>query len=320
MMKVESQHLLPTFKAKILQMKRSIAMNQGFLHLLQASGWKLVGGLGHEEKEQPRPQEMYMDRVTATLLQITREWSQEGAKERAQSFSLILDSLQTLFPTEGRHKLRVLVPGSGLGRLPWEIARLGFSVEANELSWFMLLATRLILSRDSVDAFNIAPHATEAKNQPTSMIQNRILSVPDVNPSSLTLGPQGSPLITLSSGDWLQLYGAAEYGKWNCIVTCFFLDTASCVLEYVERISLLLSRGGVWINFGPLPYHYPGQESSKPSRKTLELTYLELTGALPQFGLELKEEKTKIECQYCQDPHSLKHRYFEAVFLVAIKI
>jgi len=319
-LKAESKRLLPTFGDKMVQMRRSIALNQRFLERLQTSGWNLVGDRGSEEKEERQPQEYQMDRIVATLHQITREWTQEGTRERAQSFSPILDSMQALFPVAERHKLRVLVPGCGVGRLPWEIANLGFCVEANETSWFMLLAMRLILSCGNAEVFNIAPHATEAKNQIDAKLQNRVLSVPDVNPSLLGLSPDGEPLISLSSGEWLQIYSSPEqHGMWNCVVTCFFLDTASCVLEYVERISALLSRGGIWINFGALPYHYAGQESAKPSRKTIELTYLELKAALPSFGMQLREEKTRIQCQYCQDPQSLKHRFYDALFFVATK-
>lgn len=318
-MKVESQRLLPTFKDKLAEMKRSISTNQSFLHSLQTSGWKLISDFGRDQKEESRPEEHLMDKITAMFDQITREWTQEGAKERAQSFSIILDCVQALYPPEERQKVRILVPGCGVGRLPWEIARLGFSVEANELSWFMLLAMRLILSCANADVYSIAPHATEPKNQVSSTLQNRVLAVPDVNPSLLGLKPDGAPFICLSSGDWLHVYGPEHYGKWNCIVTCFFLDTASCLLEYVERISVLLSRGGAWINFGALAYHYAGQESAKPSRKTIELTYLELKTALPQFGFQLQEEKTRIECQYCQDPNSLKHRFYDAVYFVAVK-
>jgi len=126
-------------------------------------------------------------------------------------------------------------------------------------------------------------------------------------------------LLSLSFGEFLYVYGAEHYGKWNCVVTSFFVDTASCVLDHVERISLLLCQGGVWINFGPLPYYYAGQESAKPTRKPVELTYHELKEALPSFGFQIEQERSRIECQYCQDPHSLKHRYYDAAFFVAVK-
>ena len=43
--------------------------------------------------------------------------------------------------------VRVLVPGAGLGRLAFEIARLGYSCQGNEFSYFMLITSNFILNR-----------------------------------------------------------------------------------------------------------------------------------------------------------------------------
>lgn len=37
---------------------------------------------------------------------------------------------------------------------------------------------------------------------------------------------------------------------WDCIATCFFIDTAHNVIDYVETIWNILKPGGVWINLG----------------------------------------------------------------------
>ncbi len=37
---------------------------------------------------------------------------------------------------------------------------------------------------------------------------------------------------------------------WDCVATCFFIDTAHNVIEYVETIWKILKPGGVWINLG----------------------------------------------------------------------
>lgn len=38
--------------------------------------------------------------------------------------------------------------------------------------------------------------------------------------------------------------------SWDCVATCFFIDTAHNVLEYMETIWKILKPGGVWINLG----------------------------------------------------------------------
>jgi hypothetical protein len=79
-----------------------------------------------------------------------RDWSEEGAKERESSYQPILDELENLFPKNvypQRESIHILAPGSGLSRLAFEITRLGFSCEGNEVTYFMLLGSEFILNR-----------------------------------------------------------------------------------------------------------------------------------------------------------------------------
>ena len=39
-------------------------------------------------------------------------------------------------------------------------------------------------------------------------------------------------------------------GEWDCVATCFFIDTAHNVIEYLEKIYHILKPGGYWINIG----------------------------------------------------------------------
>ena len=45
-------------------------------------------------------------------------------------------------------------------------------------------------------------------------------------------------------------------GVFDCVVTCFFIDTAHNIVEYLEIIHHCLRKGGAWINLGPLLYHW----------------------------------------------------------------
>ena len=63
-------------------------------------------------------------KVREALEHFVRDWSDEGRRERCQTFGLVLDALKRLeHEVSGRRK--VLVPGAGLGRLAWEISQLG---------------------------------------------------------------------------------------------------------------------------------------------------------------------------------------------------
>lgn len=65
-------------------------------------------------------------RIREALLHFVRDWSEEGAEEREVIHRPILDVLRGV-PVSERGMMRVLVPGSGLGRLAWEISQLGKS-------------------------------------------------------------------------------------------------------------------------------------------------------------------------------------------------
>ena len=38
--------------------------------------------------------------------------------------------------------------------------------------------------------------------------------------------------------------------QWDCVMTCFFIDTAKNIVDYISRIFAVLMPGGVWLNFG----------------------------------------------------------------------
>lgn len=65
-----------------------------------------------------------LGRVRESLKHFVRDWSDEGRKERDKIFGPILAVLKEVQHGE-RARMRVLVPGAGLGRLAWEVSELG---------------------------------------------------------------------------------------------------------------------------------------------------------------------------------------------------
>jgi carnosine N-methyltransferase len=66
-------------------------------------------------------------RVREAMWHYVRDWTEEGRAERAVIFKPVLDLLQSLDKPEERGEKTVLIPGSGLGRLAWDISELGTS-------------------------------------------------------------------------------------------------------------------------------------------------------------------------------------------------
>ena len=64
--------------------------------------------------------------------------------------------------------------------------------------------------------------------------------------------------LALHLGDFQEIFSRQHHeNQYDGVVTCFFLDTADHILEYVLIIKHVLRSGGVWINAGPLHYHRP---------------------------------------------------------------
>ncbi|KAI9062461.1 N2227-domain-containing protein [Trametes sanguinea] len=223
-----------------------------------------------------------LSRVRESLKHFVRDWSEEGQEERLKIFGPILEVLKAVEPSK-RERMQVLVPGSGLGRLAWEVSQLGFRSTANELSFFMNLAFRFLLSDKHTQHLNqhvLQPYASWFSHQRTADALFRSVSFPDAL-------PRLTDHFCLAEADFLSLrpppadQGGGSPG-YNFIVTLFFIDTSLNVIETLEHIHKLLRPGGKWINLGPLLWTGGGQAAVELSLE--EVLKLALSASIPRTG------------------------------------
>ncbi|KDR75537.1 hypothetical protein GALMADRAFT_140177 [Galerina marginata CBS 339.88] len=274
-----------------------------------------------------------LGRVRESLKHFVRDWSEEGVEERTRIFAPILDLLKTVEP-EDRAGMRVLVPGCGLGRLAWEISELGFDTTANELSFFMTLAFRFLLSprtTASVNEHTIRPYGHWFSHQRSNDSLFRPISFPDAV-------PRLSPTFRLVEEDFLKMAipstspSEEKTLSWtrdslhdrhlegyHYIVTLFFIDTSLDVLATISHIHHLLRPGGVWINLGPLLWTGGGQAK-------LELSLDEVLHAAEEIGFIVEKEdagpaaRKIVECEYTADKNAMMRWIYKAEFWVARKL
>lgn len=101
-----------------------------------------------------------LDKVQSVFKQLMRDWSSLGAEERKQCYQPIISEIEQEFPEDkvARGDITVLVPGAGLGRLAFEIAKRGFACQGNEFNLFMLMVSFYVLNLcKEVDEFEIYP-------------------------------------------------------------------------------------------------------------------------------------------------------------------
>ncbi|KAL8281047.1 hypothetical protein RQP46_006405 [Phenoliferia psychrophenolica] len=272
----------------------------------------------------PAPKDGDHERLRSTLRQCVRDWSDLGKVEREETYGPVLRALDAFFgdvEEDKKAKLRVLVPGAGLGRLLLpRFAILStfaahadpFGSPANEFSLFMLIASAFILNNMSeVNEFEIYPYLHSFSNIRSRKDLLTPVLLPDVLPSVIASSSKGD--FSFAAGAFEEVYGN-DSESWDCVVTCFFIDTARNVVQYLERIYALLKPGAPWINVGPTLWHH----ENIVGERSLELTLEDVKTLAQRIGFVFLEE-SEISTSYTSNPRStLQHRY-TASFWVATK-
>lgn len=197
------------------------------------------------------------EKVLYVLKNVARDWSKEFEAERDESYGVLCDVLETLFKdTLGKASPKVLVPGCGLGRLCVDLVARGFDVVGNEHSYFMLMTSAYILNGLARQGqWTIHPWVLQSSNVLSLQDQLQSISIPDALPLHLVSESSGS--LGMVAGDFVQVFKSEEFHlEYDAVVTCFFLDTAQNVIEYMEIIWDVLRPGGVWVHLGPLQWHW----------------------------------------------------------------
>ena len=87
---------------------------------------------------------------------------------------------------------------------------------------------------------------------------------------------------------------ADQLATWTALLTCFFLDACPSVVGACEHARALLRPGGIWLNLGPLLYHWNRSAASVP-----RLCADEVLALVESAGFELIESGWR-EATYSQ--------------------
>ncbi|XP_062180101.1 uncharacterized protein LOC133884637 isoform X2 [Phragmites australis] len=252
-----------------------------------------------------------VDKVRCIVRNIVRDWAQEGQKERDECFKPILEELNRLFPNRSKQRPpSCLVPGAGLGRLALEISSLGFASQGNEFSYYMLICSSFILNHaQEANEWTIYPWIHSNCNSLSDNDQLRPVSFPDIHPSSAGI-TEG---FSMCAGDFVEVYSEeSQETAWDAVVTCFFLDTAHNIVEYIEIISKVLKDGGVWINLGPLLYHF-ADSYGPDDDMSIELSLEDVKKVAYHYGFVMEVENM-IDTTYSANMRAMMQNRYRAAF------
>jgi carnosine N-methyltransferase len=238
-MSTSQQALLPAhlqygtveFQQRLKECKDAAIRNQFVLDcILRHAGQPI----SMEHQQQPADgvyaTEAQLSKVTTVLKNLMRDWSLEGAAERNMAYQPILQSVQKYLPisvsgSDGYNPppIKLCVPGAGVGRLACELAGLGYTVQGNEFSLYMLFAADFILNGPVVPVsstiegndknsaskteegeytqntpipLSISPFLLETRNVHNMMDPFRKVQIPDVNPFDMVTSSTNSKIIS----------------------------------------------------------------------------------------------------------------------------
>ncbi|XP_071941188.1 carnosine N-methyltransferase-like [Antedon mediterranea] len=309
--------LLPAYLPTLSKVRSAIDTNYELILRITNSSDQMFVNKDMENVSDPRKKVKAvtshdMEKIYTTLKQFARDWSSEGKHERDSCYKPIIDEVIARLPINEsfQEQKKVLVPGAGLGRLAFEIARLGYECQGNEFSMIMLIAANFILNRSAgINVYTLHPWVHQYINNKCSEDQVKAIQIPDISTQNLPVNANFS----MAAGDFLEVYTEPDY--WDCIATCYFIDTAHNILEYLEKIYEILKPGGYWINLGPLLYHFADMHGEE----SIEISYSELRRVILELGFTILNEKTDVSSTYTQNPRSMLQYRYDCVFFTCQK-
>jgi carnosine N-methyltransferase len=198
------QYGTPEFQQRLKMYKDATIRNQFCLDCILRHAGQPISQVGVTDGDFAT--ESHISKVSSVLKSLARDWSIEGAEERNMAYAPILESVQKYCPLtkEGNARPKICVPGAGVGRLALELAALGYRVQGNEFSLYMLLASDFILNgpvvsvssslldRDESGAprrhpLSISPWLLETRNVYAMADPFRAVQIPDVDPFDMII-------------------------------------------------------------------------------------------------------------------------------------
>lgn len=119
--------------------------------------------------------------------------------------------------------------------------------------------------------------------------------------------------VSLQFGEFVKFYKerSTQIDLFDSIITCFFIDTAENIIDYILTIKQNLKTNGIWINAGPLHYH---------SVRSLPYSHSHLLKIIEHSGFKVLHN-SKVNMTYCgEEEYSMKPELYNIPVNVFVKI
>lgn len=230
------------------------------------------------------------DNAEQVLLHVARDWNDDTNTLVADRARMIRVLSRLVPPTDEQAvaRSRVLVVGSGLGRMSFDLAQRGYDVDAIDASLAMTLAAVSMSERATASpepcALPCHPWLLRSANLRDTAMRFRETAAPmliqlppprlaaaallatgvNSDAGSDALPPVPAPHLCFRHGRFPGPAEMAAAQTHDCVVSHFFIDAVSEDLTIViDAMARALKPGGIWSCFGPLKWQQvPGRPAS----------------------------------------------------------
>lgn len=178
----------------------------------------------------------------------------------------------------------------------------------------MLLTSSFILNQlHTAQSTTIFPWIDNPNNVRKNGDMTRPVLIPDRTAIEI-LGNNPRGDLSMCAGEFIEVYGKSP-DSWDSVVTCFFLDTAVNVVDYIRTIYSILKPGGVWINHGPLLWHWHSSyDNNSDSRyqQSVEFSLEDVEEIAKSIGFEFLNPHVQWNTsRYSTDVRSMMHTSYD---------
>lgn len=247
-------------------------------------------------------------RVVESLCHFARDWPLIPSDE----VTPLLEYIKSQSKELNNENTIAIVPGSGLGKVSHTLSEMKFSsVHAIEFSWLMVLMNEFLYSNtETSEKLKIYPYLHTYSNH---------LNIDDqIRPVEIQHSLKKPDSLNIHKADFTK-FNITKHLKENekpqnlLLVTCFFLDTAENLIEYIQSINEISSKftGEVkWINLGPLKYGTAAK---------IEISDSELKLLVQHMGWDITDEQDPKLLGYLTDIKGLWQGYYNVTMWTATR-
>ena len=289
------------YKDKVKKVKDGMKTNQEFFSKIANLYINKFSPVYLEEEYLNTYQHQQQSFIGKFFLEIlTREWTEEGREERSKSLFPLIRELKKYYDYENKPLMdkgvNVLVIGARFMRIVFELAKLGYIVEANEQGYLYTLIDNYLFNYSKKNDSAICPRISSFCSSFTeeSVTKKHFLPDVDIGEELKNVKKDG---IKITKEEFEKQYSSVK-DKFDAVVTLFSTDETPNIIDYTEKVNNVLKRGGVWINIGGLNTGY-GQYGG------FDLTWEEWKHVILNSGFVLNREEKPV-LPFCQiKGHSL---------------